>query len=446
MIFYRELEAELKEWKNNKSHKPLILRGARQVGKTTLVRKFAKHFDYFIELNLEKANDKLFFTFSDQVQDIMDNIFLSRNIYYEKDKTYLLFIDEIQQYPKAIQLLRYFYEDLPEIYIISAGSLLEFALGDIISFPVGRVQQMMLYPLNFEEFLLALNKKAIHNKWKSLDINEFVHYELESLFNQYILVGGMPEAVSVFIGSGFQLSAIKPIFESIWTSYLDDALKYGKNEKEIKVLQFVLQSAPFTLDRINFTKWGQNLYKSREISDAMHQLQKAKILYLIYPTTQTKLPVIPDYKKRPRIQFLDTGLLNFINNKTSSLIINHDLNDSYRGQIHNHVVIQELMSNAHSMLETFHFWVREESTANAEVDVVLPYKNLLIPVEIKAGAVGRLKSLHEYMNRTNHNIGVRLLHNKLSTETVTTNSNKIFTLYNLPIYLSSRIKDVIDLK
>ena len=141
MLFYRNIEKELMHWKNSRAHKPLILRGARQVGKTTIIRNFGKSFDNFIELNLEKEKDKNFFNFTDDVKKIFEAIILSKGKAYNEDQSYLIFIDEIQQQPKAIQLLRYFYEDLPRVHVISAASLLEFALSDISSFPVGRVEQ-----------------------------------------------------------------------------------------------------------------------------------------------------------------------------------------------------------------------------------------------------------------------------------------------------------------
>ena len=444
MLFYRNIEKELMHWKNSRAHKPLILRGARQVGKTTIIRNFGKSFDNFIELNLEKEKDKNFFNFTDDVKKIFEAIILSNGKAYNEDQSYLIFIDEIQQQPKAIQLLRYFYEDLPRVHVISAGSLLEFALSDISSFPVGRVEQLLLYPLSFEEFLRATKKDLLYEKYENLEITNITHQLLIDAFNEFLIVGGMPEAVSQYIHDGYSFINLNRIFENIWNTYLDDASKYGKSDAQKRTLQFLLKTAPYTLDRVNFSKLGQNQYKSREISEAMLQLQKAKIVHLIYPVTSTKLPMIPDLKKRPRIQFLDTGLLLYINKQSANYVIGNALDEGFRGQISNHIAMQEIMSVSSSVIQEYYFWTRESSNANAEIDIVFPYKNLLLPVEVKAGAVGRLRSLHEYMDRTSHDIGIRLLSNQLSLEMATTYANKSFKLINIPIYLAGKINHVLE--
>ena len=153
MNLKRHLLSELIEWKNKSNRKPLILRGARQVGKTTLVKEFAKTYTYQLYLNLEKKEDSQFFEQTDNVKTIVEALFISNNLQASAIHNTLLFIDEIQEQPKAIQALRYFYEELPELHVIAAGSLLEFALKDIKSFPVGRVEFLYLFPFNFIEYL-----------------------------------------------------------------------------------------------------------------------------------------------------------------------------------------------------------------------------------------------------------------------------------------------------
>src|SRR4030042_1201706 len=166
MTFERNAYQSLLKWKGNKDRKPLIIRGARQVGKTTLVNHFAKEYTKYIYLNLEKKVDRQIFEKSDRIKDIVNAIFLKSNTQMDRQPT-LLFLDEIQESPEAIQQLRYFYEEYPDLHVIAAGSLLEFVLKKVASFPVGRVQHMVLHPINFEEFLLATDKK---NALKELDI------------------------------------------------------------------------------------------------------------------------------------------------------------------------------------------------------------------------------------------------------------------------------------
>lgn len=202
MNFKRHVTPYLKKWKRGKDRKPLILRGARQVGKTTLVQEFAKSYDFFISLNLEKATDKEFFTTYDDVNTIVESLFLSNNITPDQQKNTLLFIDEIQELPKVLQLLRYFFEEAPDLHVIAAGSLLEFAMKEVKSFPVGRVEFLYLYPLNFKEYLQAINHSTAFEELTKVPISPVAHKVLMKLFHRYAIIGGMPEVVKRDIGDG----------------------------------------------------------------------------------------------------------------------------------------------------------------------------------------------------------------------------------------------------
>ena len=189
---------------------------------------------------------------------------------------------------------------------------------------------------------------------------------------------------------------------------------------------------------------GQTAYQGREIAEGFRQLERARILSLIYPTTSLEIPIIPDFKKRPRIQLLDTGLLLFINKKSVEFLLNNAINDQFRGQIFNHIALQENIAVSHSLLEKTLFWVRESTDANAEIDLVIDWQGLVIPIEIKAGSTGKLRSLHEYMDRCTHNLAVRLLANNFSVETIKTPKGKSFQLVNLPIFAAAKIREVLD--
>lgn len=444
MLFNRILEKYVLNWKQKTNRKPLIIRGARQVGKTTLVEKMGQDYDVFISLNLEKVNHRAYFSNTDEVKLIFDGILLDKNVTLLPNQKCLLFIDEIQQAPKVIKLLRYFYEELPEIHVITAGSLLEFALNEIDSFPVGRVEQVVLYPMSFEEFLLATGKTALHQRFSLCDFSDITYPAFYKEFCNYMVTGGLPEAVSQYISDGFSFKNLNSIFENIWISYLDDTLKYGKNEVSKKVLRYILETSPFTLDRFSFASIGQTAYQGREIAEGFRQLERAKILSLIYPTTSLENPIVPDFKKRPRIQLLDTGLLLFVNKRTVDFLLNNTINDQFRGKFFNHIALQEHIAVSHYLLEKTLFWVRENPDSNAEVDLVIDWQGLVIPIEIKAGSTGKLRSLHEYMDRCPHGLAVRLLANNFSVETIRTSKGKLFQLINLPIFAAAKIKDVLD--
>jgi uncharacterized protein len=444
MIFNRTIEQNFKEWQANVNRKPLILRGARQVGKSTLVNKLGATYKHYVSLNLEKTNDRKFFDKEREVTEIWDQLLFEKKLPNDPENT-LLFIDEIQEIPHVIKQLRYFYEDLPKLNVVVAGSLLEFALGEITSFPVGRVTEMTLHPMNFEEFLVASNENLALEQLKIVPMNEFAFDKLLKLFNTYLIIGGMPEVIKRYVTSNFSMVGLKDVYASIWETYKLDVIKYAKNNSEAKVLRFIIETAPFVRDRISFTGFGGSNYKSREVGEAFRALDLAKLIYLIYPTTQTSPPQLSDLSRKPRLQFLDTGLMNYASEIQSELLLLEDLNDYYRGFVVNHGVTQELISYYRN--NTFfkpQFWVRENTNSNAEVDLTYKWKHLLIPIEIKSGAKGTLKSLHEFIDAAPHNLAIRFLGNRVNMEKSQTRKGKVFHLINLPYFAVSQLDKYIE--
>jgi uncharacterized protein len=443
MIFNRKIEQRFMDWQTNARRKPLILRGARQVGKSTLVHKWGSTYKYFVALNLEKSNDRKYFDKEREVTEIWDQILFEKNIPNDPKHT-LLFIDEIQEIPHVIKQLRYFYEDLRELHVIVAGSLLEFSLGEISSFPVGRVTEMILHPMDFEEFLMALGETAALEQLNIIPMNAFAFDKLLKLFNIYLIIGGMPEVIRQYVTSGFSMVGLHDIYASIWQTYKSDIIKYAKNNTEAKVLRFIVDAAPYIRDRISFAGFGGSNYRSREVGEAFRALDLAKIIYLIYPTTQTAPPQLPDMLRKPRLQFLDTGLMNYASEIQSELLLLDDLNDYYRGFVVNHGVTQELIANTQNTFFKPQFWVRENANSNAEVDLTYKWKQFLLPIEVKSGAKGSLKSLHEFMDVAPHNFAIRFLGNKLLLEDAQTRKGKTFKLLNLPYFAASQLDHYIE--
>jgi hypothetical protein len=441
MNLKRHLSAQLNEWKKKANRKPLILRGARQVGKTTLVKEFAKTYKYQLYLNLEKKADSLYFEQTDDVKTIVEALFISNNIVSKELNDTLLFIDEIQEQPKAIQLLRYFYEELPELHVIAAGSLLEFALKDVRSFPVGRVEFLYLYPFNFIEYLQAINHQASLEQLKSIPIKPVAHKIMLNLFNQYTIIGGMPEVVSEYTKSN-SVANLAPIYESIWSSYISDSEKYASNTTAKNVIKHIMATAAYSVDqRIKFQNFGKSNYQSREVGEAMRNLHQAKIIQLIYPTTSTEVPILPDLKKSPRLQFLDTGILNYILGISAKMLVMEDLSQSYKGAIIPHIITQELISVQSKKSELPHFWVREKKQASSEVDLVYAIDEKVIPIEIKSGSTGSLKSLHQFIERTNHPYAVRIYAGEFEIQETKTPGGVPYLLMNLPYYLGTLIPE-----
>lgn len=438
-MFYRNIIKALKKWSKKANRKPLVLRGARQVGKTTAVKLFAEQFEQYIYLNLELADDRNLFTQNYNIAELLEALFFLKNAKTHSQST-LIFIDEIQAEPKAMAMLRYFYEEAPAYHIIAAGSLLENILNKNISFPVGRVEYLRMYPVSFKEYLHATGERQAVDILEKIPCPAFANEKLLKLFHRYTLIGGMPEIVEHYANNK-ELTALQSIYESLLIAYVDDVEKYANNESQARVIRHVIQTAFHVAgERIKMAGFGHSNYTSREVSEAIQLLEKSFLLQRIYPTTATELPMLPDLKKAPRLQLLDTGLVNYFSGIQQEIFGTKDLNNLYSGRITEHIVGQEIQSQSPSLLNPLYFWVRQKSQSNAEVDFVLQHHNKLIPIEVKSGATGRLRSLHQFIERTHHSFAIRLYAGKLCTEQARTTAGTEFTLLNLPYYLAGELE------
>jgi hypothetical protein len=444
MNIERHVFGELLNWKSSSDRKPLILRGARQVGKTTLIHQFVKSYKNRVLLNLEIAEDRRFFTDFENVHTIVEALFISHNITPAEKGDTLIFIDEIQETPEAISMLRYFYEMEPEIHVIAAGSLLEHTMRKIKSFPVGRVNMLYMFPINFPEFLSAIKKTNAMEELNTVPIREVAHKTLLDLFNRYAIIGGMPEVVRKYVETN-NIADLPSIYESIWETYKEDVVKYAANNSEARIIRHIMSTAHLGLDaRIKFQNFGNSNYRSREVGEAFRNLDDAKVIQLIYPTTDTSPPILPDLKKSPRLQFLDTGLINHELNIQVEMLAMEDLNNAYKGAVIPHLVAQELMSlNTTKSVKPI-FWVREKNQSSAEVDLVVQFNKMVIPIEIKSGKEGKLKSLHQFIEVAPHPYAVRMYAGKFSIEEHSTRSGKKYFLMNIPYYLSTKLTEYLS--
>ncbi|MEI7579008.1 MAG: AAA family ATPase [bacterium] len=442
-MFKRQIEKTLAKWARSPRRKPLILRGARQVGKTTAVKLFSKNFDQYIYLNLDLEADRLIFEKGYSIADLLNAIRLEKNAPTISGRT-LIFIDEIQNSPNAVHLLRYFYEFNPELYIIAAGSLLESAINIQDSFPVGRVEYAYLYPVNFNEFLSASGENELLSLLKTIPLAVITHEKLLRLFHRYTLIGGLPEIVDSYLKSE-DISTLGILYEGLKNSYNDDFEKYAKSQKEKQILRHIINSVPqYAGKRIKYQGFGNSSYRSKDIAEGLRTLEKAFLIELNFPTTSCDLPVILNRQKAPKLHFFDTGLMIQLLGLQTALLDLSDLNNVYLGLITEHVVAQELKSISNSVRNTANFWTRESNQANAEVDFVIQHKNLLIPIEVKSGATGTLRSLHEYVDRAPHSYAVRLYAGEIRQDEVSTRTGKKFQLLSLPYYLAGHIHEYLE--
>ncbi len=443
MAFQRSILKGLEEWKNNESHKPLVIRGARQVGKTTVIKEFGKSFDTFIQLNLEKSGDRTFFTDELDPKITFQKICLEKKI-MPKGKT-LLFLDEIQNSPQAIALLRYFYEEMPELYVISAGSLLEIIMKKHkISFPVGRVEYLYLFPMTFKEFLMASGEEQALSLLEEVPVQSWAVPSLSKLYKTYTLVGGMPEAVAKYITTR-DITKVSTVYRNLFTSYIDDAAKYASNMNDEQILTQFIEAAPKeTGKRITFERFANTSYRSRDAGEALRTLQRAMLIFLRYPTTDLQLPLQTDTKRKPRLQFLDTGLVNFSAGIQGTYLTDESIDTMYNGMIAEQITGQELLASTFYEMKPPLFWVREEARSNAELDFVLIENSRIIPVEVKSGKTGTLRSLHSFIDQTGIKLAVRLYSGEYSVvNAVTPIGKNHYTLINLPLFLASMIGEYV---
>ena len=347
-MFQRRILTQLHAWKENKSRKPLVLRGARQTGKTSVVNMFAAEFDQYIYLNLEKTEDRTLFEKDYPFHGLIEAIFFNKSKVKHTGET-LIFIDEIQNSPKAVSLLRYFYEEAPHLFVIAAGSLLESLLDKQISFPVGRVEYLAVRPCSFREFLLATGETNSHKALGEYPFPVYAHERLTALFKEYTLIGGMPEIVLNY-SKNRDLVGLQPIFHNLLVSYLDDVEKYARNSTLENIIKHTIRhSFSHASTRITYSGFGKSAYHSREVGEAFRILEKTMLIKLVFPVVNTRLPL--NMKERsPKLQIVDTGMVNFIAGIQTDVFNSLLIEDSWRGSIAEHIAVQELLGIDYSVL------------------------------------------------------------------------------------------------
>ena len=442
-MFNRKVISQLNAWKHERGRKPLILRGARQVGKTTVLHEFGKTFENYIYLNLESAESRRLFETEMPLDDRIKLMF-ARGGKVRREGDTLLFIDEIQNSPKAVEMLRYFYEEHPELHVVAAGSLLENVVDVQVSFPVGRVQYLPVRPCSFVEFVGALGLEGLEEMMYDKNGSHVAHSRLMSLFGQYAVVGGMPEVVQTFADTG-DLLAMDTIYETLLQAYRDDVEKYVRNTKLSDVVRFVLEHGWLMAgETVTLTGFAGSNYKSKEVGEAFRLLQKAMLLELVYPTTHTEAPIMTELRRQPKLIWLDTGLVNYAAGIRSDIIRAHDIMDTWRGRVAEHIVAQELLTLNDKISQRRAFWLRGKGGESAEVDFVWQTDSTVIPIEVKSGTNSHLRSLHSFIDHSSVDFAVRVWSGEFSVNDARTAiGDKPFRLVNLPFYMVGNMEKII---
>ena len=410
--FSRTIDQELLSWSKSIDRKPLLLRGARQVGKSSAVKYLAKSFKYFVEVDfVDKKEVHLFFEQSLSPQEICEQLSFFFKIPIIPGET-LLFFDEIQNCLPALSKLRYFYEQYPELHLIAAGSLLEFALEEIPSFGVGRVRSLFMFPFSFNEFLFALGDGALVEAYRKASpqkpLQEPIHHLLINRLKTFFIVGGMPEAVAQYVHTQNLLYG-QQVLNDIIISLKSDFVKYKKRTPALRineVFESVVQQSE-----------GKFVYEHAAVQATNLQVKQALSLLtmagLVYPVTHTAANGIPlGAEINPKFQrffIFDTGIFQrILDLDTSKMFISNDFKVINRGAIAEMFVGLELIKNASCYNPiSLYYWQREKRQGNAQVDFLLQNREQIVPVEVKSGTQGAMQSLRLFMAEKNIKRGIR---------------------------------------
>lgn len=419
MYHARIIDNYLSEWALRDTHKPVLLRGARQVGKSTAVRHLGKQFESYVEINFEKRPEyKALFQGNLDVIRIISQMSAMYGKLIEPGKT-LLFLDEVQACPEAIMSLRFFKEDMPDLHVIAAGSLLEFALEELPTFGVGRIHSMFMSPMTFDEFLKAngehLLMEARNQASPNTPLPESLHDKLVELLRTYMLIGGMPEVVSKWVGTHDFLQC-QEVQDDIIVSYEDDFPKYRKRV-DPTLLRLTMRSAAVqATKKFVYSQVGGG-YKIDEVKKALEMLMLAGILIPVTRTDANGLPFGSEADQSYRkILLIDTGLMLRLLNMTigdvtqiTTLILTANAADLVnKGPMAEQIVgLEMLRYQSPNIRHDLFYWLRQAKNSQAEIDYLTSHKQTVLPVEVKAGTQGGMKSLWLFMREKRLTRGIR---------------------------------------
>lgn len=437
MYINRKIDNELEKWRLTTARKPLILRGARQVGKSSSVRHLAQRFDYFVEINFEETPIyQSVFAHGLVPNEICEQLAALTNTPILAGRT-LLFFDEIQACLPAISSLRYFYEKMPDLHVIAAGSLLEFGLAELPSFGVGRVRSLFMYPLCFEEFLAAHQEKMLLNALSKANtakpLSEALHEKLKLYFKKFLVVGGMPEAVRTYITGG-NLLEVQQVLDDLLLSIEADFAKY-KSRVSTGRIREVFNAVVQQVGRKFTYSYPNATLNNGQIKEALELLQIAGLVYAVTHSAANGIPLGAEINpKNRKFLLFDTGILQrILGLDIGELLVDDNFKVINRGHIAELFVGLELLKNASCYQKTMlYYWQRESKSSQAEIDYVIQRQEEIIPIEVKAGTKGAMQSMYLFLSEKNSHWGVRF-----SLE----NFGEIENIKIMPLYATMKLFD-----
>lgn len=437
----RNITQQLLLWKDEKDRLPLLIRGARQVGKTYCIEDFGnRFFEKLVKINFEQQPEFISCFTSLEPEKILQLIYALSGESVIPGKT-LLFLDEIQECPNAILALRYFYEQAPDIHVIAAGSLLEFTMRSAdFKMPVGRVQSFYLKPLSFYEFLEAAGKKSLVEYLQGVSlkagIEAPVHEKLLMHLKEYLVLGGMPAVLNNYFENK-DLAKAQVRQNVILETYRNDFAKYSKNTGLKHIQNLFEKSTAMISQHFSYAKVDPHSH-SRYIKQALQDLKDAGLVYTVHASNAAGLPLTSTINQRKfKLLFLDVGLVNCKTRLAADILLSEQIILLHQGAIAEQFVGQELLAYApmhHD--EQLYYWEREKASSTAEVDYLVAINSSIHPIEVKSGSTGRLRSLKIFMQEKNTDIGIRVSQSRLSLEE---------NILSVPLYMVNEIPRLIHM-
>lgn len=432
MYLDRNIDKELLNWKEEAERKPLLVRGARQVGKSSSIRKLGEHFDSFLEVNFEEHKMVHALFEGDLTPQVLcENLSVMFDMEIVPGKT-LLFFDEIQSCLPAISSLRFFYEKMYELHVVAAGSLLEFALAEIPSFGVGRIRFIYMYPLSFDEFLMGMGQtKLLEMKRNANAQNPLtvpIHGKLLELLKKFLIIGGMPEVVGKYVTQK-DLRGCQRVLDDLISSLRIDFAKYKDKVPSSRIREVFDSVVRQTGGKFVFKKATQNI-NILQIKEALELLIMAGLVVPVTHTSANGIPLGAEVNpKKRKMLLMDTGIFQRIMQlDISELLFSDEFSLVNKGGIAEQFIGLEMLKNAscYNQIELF-YWHREALNSNAEVDYLIQKNSEIVPIEVKSGSKGSMNSMFLFLSEKNAKYGFRL-----SLENFAEYGNiKVYPLYAL---------------
>ena len=413
MYIHREVDTELLNWKTTTTRKPLLMRGARQVGKSSAIRHLGQTFSCFIEINFDENLQWIeLFNATQNIDELLEQISIIENTPIIEGET-LLFLDEIQSSLPAINLLRYFYEKKPNLHVIAAGSLLEFSLKELPSFGVGRIRSLFMYPLTFQEFLLAHNEALLLEKLKQAtptsSMPDLLHKKLISYYKKFLIIGGMPEVVKSYVIHK-DLLEIQRILDDLIISLQADFTKYKKRIEPLKIAEVFANVVMQQGEKFTYTYPNATL-NNQQIKEILQLLEMAGLVHFVTHTAANGIPLGAEVNpKKRKVLLFDTGIYQrILKLDIGQLLTLDNLSVINKGNIAELSVGLELIKNqSHYERTSLYYWQREARSSQAEVDYVIQQGETILPLEVKAGTKGAMQSMFLFLEEKNKQKGIRI--------------------------------------